>query len=136
MRYNSFAWSDRRGLTLVEVVAGIALLATLLVSTLAAFRAHATQVRAAKNRLAAIAIADQLLSEWMTAGALPAIGQTETVHQRAGWSWRIIRPEPMIELHRLGAMAVRLEIIDRTEMEPRILTSVEVLVTAGGGLAQ
>ena len=131
MRDNSCGSQARRGLTLIEVVAGIALLATLLVSTLAAFRAHASQVRSAKNRLAAIAVADRLLSEWMNAGTLPGIGETEDVPDTKGWRWRIVRPEPTMELRRLNALAVRLEIVD-SEPTPSVLTSVELLVPAGG----
>lgn len=133
MRDNSFASPARHGLTLIEIVAGIALLATLLVSTLAAFRAHAAQVRTAKDRLAAIQIADELLAAWMNAGTLPSIGESEHLPDTKGWKWRIARPEPTRELRRLGALAVRFEILDSAEPNPTVLTAVELLVPAGGG---
>ncbi len=47
--------------TLVEVVVGLALMASVLVATLLSFSAHRKQLRAADARIAAAAVADDLL---------------------------------------------------------------------------
>ncbi len=121
--------SARTGLTLVEVVAGIALLATLLVSLLSAFRAHAAQIRSAQDRLRAIRIADELLATWMAAGVIPAVDEQESIPETTGWSWRIARAESSPDLQKLGAAAVRLEIVEASEdSSARVLTFVELMV--------
>ena len=59
---------DRRGLTLVEVVAGLALLASLGVAMLSILTAHRQQARQAADRLQAADLADQLLAGWYSSG--------------------------------------------------------------------
>lgn len=56
--------ASRSGLTLVEVLAGLALLAGLLIAAVLASARHAAQVRAAGRRLDAIDAADRLLVAW------------------------------------------------------------------------
>jgi prepilin-type N-terminal cleavage/methylation domain-containing protein len=56
--------SRRQGLTLIEVVAGLALLGGLLSGILMAYGRHVVQVRHAELRLQATAAADRLLALW------------------------------------------------------------------------
>lgn len=56
--------SRTTGITLIEVVAALALLASLLVALLAAHDRLGTQTRQAKKRLKAIEAADRLLLQW------------------------------------------------------------------------
>ena len=58
-----------RGLTLIEVVAGLALLASLGVAMLAILSAHRQQARQAADRLQAADLADQLLAGWYSSSA-------------------------------------------------------------------
>ncbi len=51
----------RPGFTLLEVVVGLALMASVLVASLLSFSAHRKQLRAADARMAAVAVADDLL---------------------------------------------------------------------------
>lgn len=121
-----------RGLTIVEVIAGLALLSTLLVSILVTYRAHAAQVRGAQDRLAAIEAADDLLTEWSAAGVVPAVGREERLPGDDGWAWRIVAGQGDL-IRELGIKTVRLEIFRLTADDPtEALASVELLVSGGG----
>lgn len=113
-------------MTLVEVVAGLALMATLLVSILIAFGTHVGQVRAAENRMRAIAYADGLLSHWLISGSLPAVGESGRIEGTDDLWWRMVdgenRSRAPLELHTL-----RLDVIQRAKMhDDQIVTSVEL----------
>jgi type II secretory pathway pseudopilin PulG len=62
---------SRRALTLIEVVASLALLATLLASVLAAHGRLARQARLSQERLSAMRQLDQLIAQWIVADKLP-----------------------------------------------------------------
>lgn len=124
----SFTPPDRSGLTLVEVVAGLALLVTLLVSILMAFGLHASQIRSAKDRLEATAVADKLLTAWMAGGTLPTVGERELIDTEDGntW-WRIV--EGSGDRQPMGLHTIKLEIVQRSPgMQESVLTSVELFV--------
>lgn len=123
--------SPRRGLTLVEVVAGIALLSTLLVLTLASFRAHTAQVRGTKARMAAIRAADELLSEWFSGAGVPPAGQGGEVTGHPGWTWRTVPVASTKNPQLSGTLIVKLEILgDRNTPGDSVLSAVELLVSA------
>jgi hypothetical protein len=116
-------------MTLVEVVGGLGLLATLLVGLLLAKARYTRQAAAADRRLQAVVAADALLAGWHHAprslvragsGAVPGGGE---------FSWRTqgIVNAPVGEL---GAAVVRLEILDdRPEAAANpVVTSVEFVV--------
>ena len=126
-------------MTLIEVVAGLALLAAVL-SLVFAARSHVArqQVRA-DRRLAAVAAADALLAAWwQDPSKFPRAGGG-TVPGRPDLVWRTgIVPNPAAEA--LGSQAVRLEV---TSAGPpgvagaRPVVSVEVVLPVtpppGGG---
>lgn len=115
----------RRGLTLIEVVAGIALLATLLVSILVAHNRHAQQVRQAQGRLAAIEQLDRLLGEWAATGVWQPVGSEGELD---GFMWRVVESGARVP-DELGSEIVRVELLEKD----RVLASVELL-SAGGGV--
>lgn len=120
-------------MTLVEVVAGIALLTVLLVMILAAFRAHAAQVRSARLRMAAIRQADALLSHWTAAEGIPAVGKQAALPELPGGSWRIAASHGSADLDEIGGSAIRLEIVSSAGLNPDSpLVSVELVVPAEG----
>ena len=119
---------DRHGLTLVEVVAGLALLATLLVSILMAFSAHAGQIRAAQDRLQAIEIADALLTRWTASDGIPAVGREDAVPGSEALWWRIV-VSPSVAPSATGLHTVRLEVFERPANAPqRIVTSTDLFL--------
>jgi Tfp pilus assembly protein PilV len=78
----------RRGLTLVEAVAGTVLLGTLMTGLLLAHVRMLRQARRAELRLEACSVADGLMAAWWADRAnLPREG-TGPVQGRPGWSWR------------------------------------------------
>jgi type II secretory pathway pseudopilin PulG len=117
----------RSGLTLIEVVAGIALLSTLLVSTMLAYGLHVRQARAAQRRLEAIAAADRLLAGWgASAEHVPTVAQGEVPgDERLAWHTQVIENPAAATL---GAAVIRLEVYDPAlPDESRPLAAVEVL---------
>jgi len=102
----------RRGLSLVEVVAGVALLATLLVGIVLAAGRHGAQLRAAEQRLAAVRAADRLLAQWYGEPAGPPRDATGPVTGAPGLVWRT-RPLVQPDAEQLGLEIVRLEIRER-----------------------
>ena len=74
-------FDERRGITVVEVLASLVLLATLLVSILQSHDRLARQTKLAQQRLAAIEAADELMRSWTATEpmTIPArTGQTVT----------------------------------------------------------
>ncbi|WP_010583131.1 type IV pilus modification PilV family protein [Schlesneria paludicola] len=124
-------------MTLVEVVVGIALLATVLVAILTSFRTHSLQVRNAKERMKAIRIADELLSEWMAASRLPLLGQQGALFDPQGWSWRMVATTEVQDLMAIGAQTSRLEILAPNGLsEGRVVAAVELLMPMSNGETQ
>jgi prepilin-type N-terminal cleavage/methylation domain-containing protein len=128
MSNGSWKRFDRRGLTLVEVIAGLVLLATLLTSVLAAFKTHAAQIRSARARLQAAAAADELVAGWMAQDALPRVGTQKPLEGADGWAWRLLTNESQ----RSGPVkigCVRVEIFrPRPSVGDEVLASVTLVV--------
>jgi len=79
----------RPGATLVEVVAGLTLLASLATGILLAFGAHQKQLRRAEQRLHAVDVADQLLARWYSgSGMIPRGTSGRVVFKQEPWIWR------------------------------------------------
>lgn len=115
-------------MTLVEVVAGLALLGTLLAAVLVVRARYARQSAAAERRLQAVAAADALLAAWHTdPRLLPRYGSGR-VDGDAQLAWRTALV-PNREVNDLGAQVVHLEILDdRPAAASAVLTSVEFVV--------
>ena len=81
----------RRGTTLVEAVAGTALLGCLLVAILVAHGRMTVQASRASLRVEACRIADRLLADWwLDTDQLPRDG-SGAVAGHPGWTWRTQR---------------------------------------------
>src|SRR3954463_11233756 len=81
--------AKRRGVTLVEVLAGLILMGTVLASVLIARGRFVRQWAQAEQRLAATRAADAMMSRWMSgppqAVPVPAQGPVDGL---AGYVWR------------------------------------------------
>lgn len=121
---------SRTALTLLEVVAALALLATLLASVLAAQNRLAAQTRRAEARLTAIDAADRLLAEWTATTPMTIPAARGEIPGRPLLYWQVnAKPEP--SLARLGIQIARLTISDQRHADGEIpLTAVEFLTTA------
>jgi type II secretory pathway pseudopilin PulG len=116
-------------MTLVEVVGGLGLLATLLVAILLAKARYTRQAADADRRLQAVAAADALLTAWrQDPRSLPRAGSGMVAGEgRFSWRTRTIANAAISEV---GATVVRLEILDdRPEAAANpAVTSVEFVV--------
>jgi type II secretory pathway pseudopilin PulG len=114
-------------MTLVEVVAGLALLGTLLVSLLLTKAALARQRATADRRLAAVAACDQVLSDFRTANRqVPTHGGGVT---DGGVRWRSER------VGHKGIQNVTVDVIRVTvtgEHEDKPLAQVEIVQAPPG----
>ena len=90
MRYSRFDGTPRCAFTLLEVVVGLALMATVLVASLISFTSHRKQLRTADLRIAAAAIADDLLEQFTTRPeGMPRFGRGP-IAGRANWIWQSV----------------------------------------------
>ena len=124
MNHRSNGHSSCCGLTLIEVVAALVLMGTLLVGIVMARGKHTRQLALADERLAAIAAADNLLASWWAEPAsLPRSG-SGTVPGRPTWRWSIESVENE-SIEQLGAAIVRLTLHGN---RPAPLVSVDLAV--------
>jgi hypothetical protein len=116
-------------MTLVEVIGGLGLLATLLVATLLARSRYVHQSTVAGRRLQAVAAADVLLTTWhQDTRGLPRDGSGLIPGDRElAWQTRTV---PNADATELGAVVVQLQIFDTRPQAAGspVLTSVEFLV--------
>src|SRR5687768_10832178 len=117
-----------RGATLIEVLAGLVLLGTILSSALVARGRFQRQWRAAEDKLAAVRAGDELVAQWIAApaGSAPVPGEGAVSHEpELRWRTTWLR-DPYAQ--RLGARAARLEILDGRGSSRATLASVEFLL--------
>lgn len=104
---------SRRGTTLIEVLAGLLVLGTLLVSVTVARARFIRQAADAERRLRATRAADALLNNWFT-GPAPSVPASASgpLPDAPGCSWRTrsLRDPAAAQV---DAVVVRLEIFDR-----------------------
>lgn len=101
--------SRTRGLTLIEVVAAIAILGTLLVGVVLAKSRHTRQAALAQTKMQAVLLTDELIAGWWDSIEGVPIGDeggfTETDALR--WETRLVNNSPIASL---GARVVRVEV--------------------------
>ena len=79
----------RTGITLVEVVAGMTLLASLATGVVLAYGAHQKQLRRAELRIDAVHVADQLLAQWYSGEeAVPRNRRGRVFAEGERWIWK------------------------------------------------
>jgi len=103
--------SRQAGLTLIEVVAAIAILGTILVSVVIAKSRHTRQVATAERRAVAVRLADKMLTQWWaseTGLPYPASGKVEG-DSTLTWDTRVVGNDI---LGPLGARVVRFQMHD------------------------
>lgn len=133
---NSCKCLARSGLTLLEVLAGLALLATLLAGVLTAYGNHVRQVRRTQLRLKAADAADRMLTDWFQRpGGFPEEG-CGTVPADVKIDWRTRRLKPLLAEREEDIPIVRLEMFDgkakekNPEVEPILVIDLASSATA------
>lgn len=118
----------RRGTTLIEVIAGLVILGTLLATMLVARSRFARQEKLATRRLQAIHALDAQIARWMDgpASAFP-ISTSGSLTESPNQIWRT-RPVNRSSAKLLSAKAVHVEVIDPTEKDP--IVAIDLLLHA------
>ena len=121
----------RFGFTLIEVVVGLVLMATLVVGLVQATTAHKRNLRRASDRLVAVDVADDLLTRFTATGPSAASRgpwwpATGSVAGRPSWQWTT---QPVAASDPLGVpvRVVRLTIVDRGGPQPVELVRVDIV---------
>ncbi|MEZ6055063.1 MAG: hypothetical protein R3C02_27420 [Planctomycetaceae bacterium] len=113
---------------MIEVVSGLLILATLLVSILMAFNVHSRQIKSAAERLAAIELTDQLIASWYQAGELPEPGAEEFFIAQPNLKWRV--SSVATDVSPIPAQVLRIEVFEIDSLrEPERLATVEILAS-------
>jgi hypothetical protein len=119
-------------MTLVEVLAGLVVLGTVLTMILMIRGRYTRQFSLAERRLEAIQAADELIGSWLDAGgeAVP-VGATGVAGANLVWRTSLLVDEAAA---RLSAQVVRVEFLDSREIRaqrgpvPRPLAVIDLLV--------
>ena len=90
--------SQQRGLTLIEVLASLALLGALFTGVLIGKSRLTQQWSASQARLAAIERAGELLDRWHANGELPAEPSSGRLPDGSSWSTTLLPPDQLDEL--------------------------------------
>ncbi|MCR9293817.1 MAG: type II secretion system GspH family protein [bacterium] len=116
----------RAGFTLLELIAGSVLMATLLVSLVLAISKQRSVLRLAEDRQTATLLADELLAQWVDApqgiplggsGRLPSMNQ-------CFWRTSVIAQQTLFGK---AAAVVRLDIVRLRDRREQLLVRVETL---------
>jgi Tfp pilus assembly protein PilV len=124
-RSNNFC-AERHGTTLIEVIAGLVILGTLLSSLLIARNRFVRQEAQAKRQLAATHALDAMVAKWMDgpASAVPTQGNGPLPDSPDQiWHTHLIAQLSVVSLK---AKIVRVEVMDRSERNP--LVSLDLLL--------
>ena len=117
----------RLAFTLLEVVVGLTLMASVLVGSLLAFSAHQKQRRNADAKIVAVAIADELLNQFTSSReGIPAIGRG-AISGQPNWFWRtgVVGASAPVGV---PLRVIRLEVVEVTEQGSlRPLATVDVV---------
>ena len=113
--------------TLLEVVVGLTLMASVLVGSLLAFSAHQKQQRHADAKLAAVALADELMNQFTSSRDGIPLFERVSIPGKPTWFWRTSVVGTTAPA-RVPMKVIRLEIAERTdEGSLRPLATVDVV---------
>jgi prepilin-type N-terminal cleavage/methylation domain-containing protein len=97
-----------RGLTLIEVLAALAILSTLIAGVLVALGRSQRQWVRAHRQLEAVSAADALIASWWQGKGVP-VSASGVLPGEAGMRWQTV-PIPSFDAARLYAQVVRLQV--------------------------
>lgn len=128
-RRSRTSWRSAQAVTLVEVLAGLTLLGTILAAILIARGRVVVQDRLAERRLEACHVLDGLLEQWWAQpDRIPQAGQGEVPGDPA-WRWQT-RTVTSADAEALGAAVVQVELHRTGEEAAQPAAQVEILLPA------
>jgi len=110
-------------MTLIEVLAGMVILGTVLTSVAIARGRFLRQWRDAEQKLVAGRAVDELIGGWMNGSGAPPVPGEGTLGEMPGYVWRT-RYVPSRAADELNAAVVRVEVL--SDVKP--VMAVEILV--------
>lgn len=113
-----FGRSHAGGLTLVEVVAAVAVLGVILVGVVLAKSRHTRQVAMAGRQQVAVRAADALIADWWKRPEGVPVGEWGVLEDEPSLAWET-RVVPNARIERLGARVVRVELRDARPQKRR-----------------
>lgn len=123
------SWRKRSGVTLIEVLAALALLGSLAVAMVLSRGRLVEQHRLAEKKLEAVQAADVLLAQWWAADEKHVpVGLSGRIDGKPGWLWETeaIASDALVPF---DAHIIRLRILDETSLgNPIELASVDVVL--------
>lgn len=121
---------DRAAFTLLEVVVGLLLMATVLVGSLLSFSAHRKQRRVAESKIVAVGLADEWLTRWSASPeGIPSAGGGP-IAGKPSWFWQTSIVGTAAPAG-VPLRVIRFQIFEVTdERRQRPLTTVEVVEPA------
>ncbi len=126
-RCNGQHLMKRPAFTLLEVIVGLTLMATVLVGSLLSFSAHQKQRRFADAKIVAVTIADDLLNLLSASPeGIPANGRG-LIAGKSDWFWRTSVVGAMAPAN-VPMRVVRFEIIEQSAQSPlRALVTIDLV---------
>ncbi|MFP4354513.1 MAG: type II secretion system protein [Phycisphaerae bacterium] len=133
MSRRSLRFSPRAGLTLLEVIAGIAILSTILVSAVVSRSRHARQLAMSERVEVALAAADELIADWWTDSAGLPVGRSGQVQAVENMIWQVAEV-PNLQAQQLGCRVVRVQLLQEGSIggieDGQVLAEVELMLPA------
>lgn len=131
MSRRSLRCSPRAGLTLLEVIAGIAILSTILVLAVVSRSRQARQLALSQRIDRAVTAADELIADWYVDPAPMPLGQSGPVEGQEGMAWRIFAVSND-RVEQLGARVVRVQVLQERSSHGieagEVLTEVDLVL--------
>jgi len=126
------SWTNSRppGLTLIELLAALAILGTLLASVIVAKGQFVHQWRLGRDKAEAVRLADDLLTQWRAeAGPGVTLAPATEGELPRGWRWEVEQIQPA-GLEGWGAELATLRVFGPTRFgtEAQVLTQVQWFV--------
>jgi len=116
-------YSDQRGMTLIEVMVALVILALVASGVLALVGQNTRFVSAAQDRLIASILADNLMVEELVQAAPPEEGEEMEEHEFAGREWVGVQTTTVID----GASLIRVDIEVKSVETGQVLAVVSTL---------
>lgn len=123
------SWRRRCGVTLIEVLASLALLGSLAVAMVLSRGRLVDQHRSSEQKLEAVQAADELLTQWWSGEVKQVpVDASGVLAHHPGWTWQT-QLIPTRSQNSYDAQIVRLTILNGSELGQLVeLTSVDLVM--------
>jgi prepilin-type N-terminal cleavage/methylation domain-containing protein len=124
----------RKAFTLIEVVVGLVLMATLIAASMTTLASHKHSLLVAKQTLEANGVADRLLTNWYDLRQSVPVPAQGFVDADAQWRWQT-QSIGSTSVCGIPVQIIRLDVLGRigSRNELRILCSIEVMQRPDAG---